>query len=328
MKTEHHRWHSPALGKAMDILVFGHGGAKLLVFPTSMGTFTEWADRRMHEVLRDHIEQGWIQMFCVDQVNSESWNADTIHPGHRAWRHLQYDAYLEHEVAPFMDRVNSNPYVIATGASLGAYQAAVYGMRHPHLVQRIIGMSGLYDIKRLTGGYSDENVYRSNPMDFIPNEQDPAFAFRVIVDIASKALSPAINDPTTAVLALDQLHHLLRKVGIRKLDAGLLRDRDGRLRLVYRTPDWEDFVELALTEIRHFGASSVQVARRLRALLVDLIVVLPPERHAALRSELRQLQRAVARAFEDPEDRARAERSDSQGIGGHERHDASALSTE
>lgn len=174
MNTEHHRWHSPALGKAMDILVFGHGGARLLVFPTSMGTFTEWADRRMHEVLGEHLEQGWLQMFCLDQVNAESWNADTIHPGARAWRHLQYDAYLEHEVIPFTQSRNSNPFCIATGASLGAYQAACFGMRHPHLVHRILGMSGLYDIKRLTGGYSDENVYRCNPMDFIPNEQDPA----------------------------------------------------------------------------------------------------------------------------------------------------------
>jgi esterase/lipase superfamily enzyme len=172
VKTEHHRWHSPALGKAMDLLVFGHGGAKLLVFPTSMGTFTEWADRRMHEVLRDHIEQGWIQMICVDQVNSESWNADTIHPGARAWRHLQYDAYLKDEVVPFMGSVNSNPFIIATGASLGAYQAAAFGLRHPHIVSRIIGMSGLYDIKRLTGGYSDQNVYQSNPMDFIVHEHD------------------------------------------------------------------------------------------------------------------------------------------------------------
>ena len=173
MKTEHHRWHSPALGKTMDILAFGHGGAKLLVFPTSMGTFTEWADRRMHEVISDQIEQGWIQMFCVDQVNSESWNADTVHPGARAWRHLQYDAYLAEEVAPFMNSVNPTPFVIATGASLGAYQAAAYGLRHPHLVQRIIGMSGLYDIKRLTGGYSDDNVYQSNPMDFLVHEHDP-----------------------------------------------------------------------------------------------------------------------------------------------------------
>src|SRR5262249_21243102 len=96
-------------------------------------------------------------------------------------------------------------------------------------------------------------------------EQDPAFAFRSMVGIASKGLSPAINDPTTAVLALDQIHHLLRIVGHRQLDDGIVSDATGRTRLTYRTPDWEDFVHLALTEIRHFGAESIQVARRLRA---------------------------------------------------------------
>ncbi len=91
-------------------------------------------------------------------------------------------------------------------------------------------------------------------------EQDPAFVFRIIVDIASKALSPGINDPTTAVLALDQIHHLLRQVGSRQLNTGMIRDATGRLRLVYRTPNWEDFVSLAVTEIRHFGGESIQVA--------------------------------------------------------------------
>jgi uncharacterized membrane protein len=81
-------------------------------------------------------------------------------------------------------------------------------------------------------------------------EQDPAFAFRIIVDITSKGLSPAINDPTTAVLAIDQIHHLLRTVGSRRLDDERVRDATGRLRLAYRTPDWEDFVRLAVTEIR------------------------------------------------------------------------------
>jgi uncharacterized membrane protein len=150
-------------------------------------------------------------------------------------------------------------------------------------------------------------------------EQDPAFPFRIIVDIASKALSPAINDPTTAVLALDQVHHLLRNVGTRKLDSGLVRDRGGRLRLVYRTPDWEDFVDLAVTEIRHFGASSIQVARRLRAMLEDLLTAVPAERHAPLREELRLLHRSAERSFSDPEDRDRAERADPQGLGGRGR---------
>ena len=149
-------------------------------------------------------------------------------------------------------------------------------------------------------------------------EQDPAFPLRTVVDIASKALSPAINDPTTAVLALDQIHHLLRNVGHRRLDTGQTRDRDGRLRLVYETPDWEAFVELALTEIRHFGASSIQVARRQRALLVDLVSVLPPERHPPLRAELQRLERSVERAFSDADDRALAAQGDSQGLGGHE----------
>jgi uncharacterized membrane protein len=153
-------------------------------------------------------------------------------------------------------------------------------------------------------------------------EQDPAFPFRIIVDIASKALSPAINDPTTAVLALDQLHHLLRKVGARKLDTGLVRDRDGHPRLVYRTPDWEDFVDLAVTEIRHFGGGSIQVARRLRAMLEDLMTALPLERRPPLQEELGLLQRSAERAFSDPEDKARAERGDSQGLGGHGRGDA------
>jgi uncharacterized membrane protein len=147
-------------------------------------------------------------------------------------------------------------------------------------------------------------------------EQDPTFAFRVIVDIASKALSPAINDPTTAVLAVDQIHHLLRTVGLRHLDDGQVRDAAGRLRLVYRTPDWEDFVHLAVTEIRHFGGTSIQIARRLRAMLENLVQTLPEHRSVLLRRELNLLHRSAQRFFLEPEDRALADVSDLQGVGG------------
>src|SRR5262245_244201 len=105
-------------------------------------------------------------------------------------------------------------------------------------------------------------------------EQDPTLPFRIIVDIAAKGLSPAINDPTTACLALDQIYYLLLKVGGRQLDEGLVRDEEGRVRLVYRTPNWEDFVQLAVTEIRLFGGSSIQIVRRLRAMLQELIETL------------------------------------------------------
>jgi uncharacterized membrane protein len=149
-------------------------------------------------------------------------------------------------------------------------------------------------------------------------DQDPRFPFRILVDIANKALSPAINDPTTAVLALDQIDNLLLFLGKRRLDEGLARDPDGTPRVVYGTPDWPDFVLLAVTEIRHYGATSVQVNRRLRAMLDHLIGDLPAERRPPLEAELALLGSAVERGFSDAEDRKRAAPADFQGVGGSE----------
>jgi len=149
-------------------------------------------------------------------------------------------------------------------------------------------------------------------------EQDPTYAFRIIVDIASKALSPAINDPTTAVLAIDQIHHLLRNVGSRSLAQGRELDRQGDLRLIYRTPDWEDFVHLAVTEIRQYGRDSIQIMRRLRAMLENLIQTLPERRAPMLRLELSLLQASAKRIFVDLYDQSLAETGDLQGMGGGE----------
>jgi uncharacterized membrane protein len=156
-------------------------------------------------------------------------------------------------------------------------------------------------------------------------EQDPRFVFRILVDIASKGLSPAINDPTTAVLVIDQLHHLLRMIGGRWLDEGEVRDAAGRPRLVYRTPDWEDFVQLAVTEIRQFGGQSIQIARRLRAMLESLIMVLPADRAEPLRHELKKLNASAQRMFAEPDDRALADVGDAQGVGASHRSDKRAV---
>jgi uncharacterized membrane protein len=148
--------------------------------------------------------------------------------------------------------------------------------------------------------------------------QDPRFAFRILVDIANKALSPAINDPTTAVQALDQIDSLLLCLGRRRLDDGRVRDRDGTVRLVYGTPDWPDYVMLAVAEIRHYGAGSLQVDRRLRAMLEHLARELPAARRPPLDEELALLDTAVARGFRDEADRRRAGVADHQGVGGSE----------
>jgi uncharacterized membrane protein len=150
-------------------------------------------------------------------------------------------------------------------------------------------------------------------------EQDPAFGFRIIVDVASKALSPAINDPTTGVLAVDQLHHLLQLVAGRQLDTGVVRDSSGAVRLLYRTPDWEDFVTLTATELRIYGAGNPQVTRRLRAMYGQLLRAVPAERAGALRHEVSLLEATVEAAWAHPADRLMAGAGDLQGFGSRHR---------
>ena len=150
-------------------------------------------------------------------------------------------------------------------------------------------------------------------------EQDPLFAFRILVDIAIKALSKAINDPTTAVLAIDQLHQLLRSAGRRNLRTDQILDRAGILRVIFRTPNWEDFVHLAFSEIRFYGAENIQIARRLRAMIVNLTDTLPAQRHSALRKELELLDRTIEKLYVLPEDLKLAGIPDLQGLGGSSR---------
>jgi uncharacterized membrane protein len=154
--------------------------------------------------------------------------------------------------------------------------------------------------------------------------QDPKYAIRLLVDIAIKALSPAINDPTTAVQALDQIEDLLIRLGRRRLEIGSFCDAAGNLRLWINFPTWDDFLSLAFDEIRFYGATSIQVMRRMKALVNELIAILPEERQPALRDCRERLQVAVERAFPDQLDRLEASAEDRQGLGSTRRNIAKA----
>jgi len=150
-------------------------------------------------------------------------------------------------------------------------------------------------------------------------QQDPKYAIRLLVDIAIKALSAAINDPTTAVQALDQIEDLLIRLGRRRLEIGAFRDEQSNLRLLITYPTWEDFLRLGLEEIRFYGASSVQVMRRMKALVNELISILPGERSASLVEWRERLQSTVERSFHDTKERLDASVEDRQGLGGSRR---------
>jgi uncharacterized membrane protein len=146
-------------------------------------------------------------------------------------------------------------------------------------------------------------------------EQDPKYALRLLVDIAIKALSPAINDPTTAVQALDHIEDLLRRLASRRLDVGQVQDGNGMLRLIFPMPRWDDFLMLAFDEIRICGATSLQVIRRLRTALFDLARIAPPDKRELVQRYIAHLDTTIKTAITDPDDQREALERDRQGLG-------------
>lgn len=144
--------------------------------------------------------------------------------------------------------------------------------------------------------------------------QDPAFAFRQLVDIAERALSPGVNDPTTAVQALDRLHDLLSRLANRAFPSERRVDENGKLRVVLPRPGWDALVRLAFDEIRQYGKGSIQVLRRMRAALEDLRNSCPPWRRPVLDLQLAELD-AGARELDSTNDRALAVKPSAQGHG-------------
>jgi esterase/lipase superfamily enzyme len=179
MKRDYHRWFSPSLGRDMEMLVFGHAGAPVLVFPTSLGRFYEWEDFGMVGTLSQHLEQGWIQLYCVDSVDAESWYNHGAAHWARAARHNQYEQYLLHEVVPLMRKQNPNDFLMAAGCSFGAYHAANLAFKHPGLIRRILAVSGQYDLNFILHGNFNDDCYFNSPMAYLPNLSDEGILSRL-----------------------------------------------------------------------------------------------------------------------------------------------------
>jgi uncharacterized membrane protein len=146
-------------------------------------------------------------------------------------------------------------------------------------------------------------------------QQDVAFGLRQLVDVGIRALSPSINDPTTAVQVIDRLHGILAQLGVREWPSKVRTDRSGDVRVVLLEPDWEDMVHLAVDELRQYGSGSLQVLRRLHAALDDLSACVPEPMRPPLQEQLTLLRAAAERSFPDAADRRLAGQPDPEGIG-------------
>lgn len=173
MQRDYRKWWSPALERDMELLVFGDGGTPVLVFPTSMGRFYQWEDFGLVGHMAHRIDEGWLQLWCVDSVDTESFYAKGKPPQERAARHLAYERYIVDEVVPAIRSANDTPFLIAAGASFGATHVAMLMTRRPGLVGKAICLSGAYDVSRWLDG-SPEG-YLLDPLAFLPGLSDERY---------------------------------------------------------------------------------------------------------------------------------------------------------
>ena len=160
----------------MELLVFGHGGKPVLFFPTRMARFFDYENWGIVGAVADRIENGELQLFCVDSVDAESFYNCCAHPANRVYRHIQYDQYIVHEVLPFIKSKNAIGKMVVAGCSMGAYHAANIALKYPKLFNKVVCMSGRYDLTRsvdyfrdLFDGFHNQDIYFNMPRQFMAN---------------------------------------------------------------------------------------------------------------------------------------------------------------
>jgi esterase/lipase superfamily enzyme len=181
MHREYQSWNSPALGRKMEVLIFGHGGTPLVVFPTSMGRFYDYENRNMIDAVRERYETGKLQAFCVDSVDTESWYNKAVPPRARV-----------------------------TGCSFGGYHSANLAFRHPHLVDGMYSFGGAFDIHQFLDGYYDQDSYFHCPPDFLPNLTDA----RILAEIQRMRIVLAAGENDICLGENVRLSNVLRAKGI------------------------------------------------------------------------------------------------------------------
>ncbi|MEO6151479.1 MAG: alpha/beta hydrolase-fold protein [Mucilaginibacter sp.] len=179
MNREYHRWYSSRLGRDMELLIFGHAGKAVLFFPPRMGRFYDYENWGIISALAGRINNGELQLFCIDSVDEESFYNLLASPETRINRHLQYEQYIICEVMPLITTRKPDNYIEVAGCSLGAYHAANIALKYPNLFNKLVCMSGRFDLTRpvkyfkdLFDGYHNTDIYLNMPRQYMVNMPD------------------------------------------------------------------------------------------------------------------------------------------------------------
>lgn len=172
MKEEYFKWFSHDLQKEVEMLVFGHAGYPVILFPTSKGSFHENRDMGLINSARWYIEQGLIQVFCPSSNDVDSFYNKGASPYDRIQNHVRYDHML---VSDLVQRVRLNTAsgkVVVAGCSFGGYHAANFAFRHPGYVSHMFSMSGAFDIRSFMDGFQHDDIYFNSPLEYLPGCND------------------------------------------------------------------------------------------------------------------------------------------------------------
>lgn len=180
MRRDTFSWHSPALGRNMPIVSYGHFGFAVLLVPTAGADYLEYERFQLIDALKPIIDSGKLRVFSVNSVNKESWLNNEMEGAHKAIRHNQFNDYIFNEVVPFIkSNTSQETPIIISGASFGALHSMNLFLKRPDLFSGVIAMSGVYDLTEYSKGFYDDQVYFNSPVHYVPNLTDPGYLDRI-----------------------------------------------------------------------------------------------------------------------------------------------------
>ncbi|MFN3849932.1 MAG: alpha/beta hydrolase-fold protein [Spirosomataceae bacterium] len=171
MQEKHIKFYSHILGRDMDLLVSGHWGYPVLMFPTSMGNYLQNRDFGLNNSIANLVDSGKVKLYNIDSIDFQSFYAKDLAPGIKIYNYNLYTRFLKEELVPSIQRECSTHRVAVAGASFGGYHCTNFAFKYPDLVSHCFSLSGSFNIKSFMKGYYDDNVYFNNPVDFMPNAE-------------------------------------------------------------------------------------------------------------------------------------------------------------
>ena len=210
IKEEYYKWHSPSLDRDLEMLVFGHSGQPVILFPTSKGAYYQNKDQGMIEAASWFLENGRVKIYCPDSIDADSWYNKNISPPERAWNQERYDRMIATELVPWAQHETGFERMAFAGCSFGGYHAVNTAFRHPNLASYCFSMSGAFDIKQFTDGFYNDTIFFNNPVDYIPGDNNPnLWKMGIILGTSEQDICRDENERLDFILQQKNIRHWL-----------------------------------------------------------------------------------------------------------------------